>query len=160
MKLEKIKSRLAELEEKLKTSFLAQFSEFERDGRVLSIHVSRQLFRNLSKARLWKSRHMLSTLRNAEYGFEEQDARSRGGKDGIFLLDRNFKPPNEMMHKIYAGYLDKTGKEADLIAKELGCSKDDLAAVRLVSHHMRLLGVMLRREDRDLLVLVDYDRSK
>ncbi|OWK36609.1 hypothetical protein FRUB_09172 [Fimbriiglobus ruber] len=32
--------------------------------------------------------------------------------------------------------------------------------VRLVSHHLRLLGVLARREDADWLVLVDCDRSE
>jgi hypothetical protein len=34
---------------------------------------------------------------------------------------------------------------------------DALLAVRLVSHHLRLLGVLWRGADKDTLVLVDYD---
>ncbi len=33
-------------------------------------------------------------------------------------------------------------------------------AVRLVSHHLRLLGVMVFHEDQAHLVLVDYDDDK
>jgi hypothetical protein len=32
--------------------------------------------------------------------------------------------------------------------------------VRLVSHHLRLLGVLARKDDADWLVLVDCDRSE
>ena len=65
-----------------------------------------------------------------------------------------------MMRKIYAGYLDKAGKEADEVARVLGCSKEGLTAVRLVSHHMLMLGVLLKGDDADSLVLVDFDHSK
>jgi len=40
---------------------------------------------------------MLKALKNAAYGFDEKQARSRGGADGIFLLDRHFTPKNEMI---------------------------------------------------------------
>ena len=36
----------------------------------------------------------------------------------------------------------------------------DLLPGRLVSHHMRLLGVLARHDDADWLVLVDCDRTE
>ena len=37
---------------------------------------------------------------------------------------------------------------------------DDLLPVRLVSHQMRLLGVLYRTREADWLVLVDFDSTK
>ncbi len=39
-------------------------------------------------------------------------------------------------------------------------NKSDLIPVRLVSHHLRLLGVLKHDEKSDTLVLVDYDDTK
>ena len=44
------------------------------------------------------------------------------------------------------------------IAGALDISGDK--AVRLVSHHMRLLGILYRDPDEDWLILVDYDDTK
>ena len=56
------------------------------------------------------------------------------------MLDRDFTPPNVMMRKIFDQFLDKSDSGIDVIAKKLHAKVDDLKAVRLVSHHMRLLG--------------------
>ena len=89
--LDEVKTRLTELEDEFKAEIFVDFSEFKRNGRILKVYISRHLYNSLKKARLWKSKQLLATLKNAEYGFEEKDARSRGGKDGIFLLDRTFQ---------------------------------------------------------------------
>lgn len=102
---------------------------------------------------------MLAALKNAAYGFDEQDARSTSGRDGLFLLDRTFRPPNAMMAKIFDRYLDSVGSGAAETAASLGVDVSELLAVRLVSHHMRLLGVLVRKPHADWLVLVDCDRS-
>jgi hypothetical protein len=103
---------------------------------------------------------MLAALKNAAYGFDERQARSVGGRDGIFLLDRTFRPANEMMRKLFDRFLDNPGSGAEELAGALGTPLAELLPVRLVSHHLRLLGVLARREDADWLVLVDCDRSK
>jgi hypothetical protein len=103
---------------------------------------------------------MCATLKNAAYGFDERQARSAGGRDGLFLLDRTFRPPNEMMRKLFDHYLDKPTSGAAELAEALGVKIDELLPVRLVSHHLRLLGVLARKENEDWLVLVDCDRSE
>ena len=103
---------------------------------------------------------MLATLKNAAYGFDELQARSVGGRDGIFVMDRKFRPPNEMMTKLFDRFLDKPSSGAEELATAVGVPLADLLPVRLVSHHMRLLGVLARKDDADWLVLVDCDRSE
>jgi hypothetical protein len=39
-------------------------------------------------------------------------------------------------------------------------AENAVKGVRVVSHHMRLLGILEIREDEDLIVLIDYDREK
>ena len=102
---------------------------------------------------------MLSAIKNAEYGFDRSRAHSPGGLDGIFLLTRDFRPKNEMMKKIFDKFLDRKNSGAKEIADALDCSLDELIAVRLVSHHLRLLGVIRPEEGKDTLVLVDHDRT-
>ena len=70
------------------------------------------------------------------------------------------KPPNEMMHKMFDKFIDMPGSEADAIAEGLGVPLSKLAPARLVSHHMRLLGLLHVGAEEDTLVLVDYDDSK
>jgi len=65
-----------------------------------------------------------------------------------------------MMRKIFARYLDRPGSGVADVAASLGARPTDLQAVRLVSHHMRLLGVLFRAPSSDRLVLVDYDDTK
>ena len=102
---------------------------------------------------------MLGTLKNAAYGFDESRARSVSGRDGIYIVDRDFDPPNEMMRKLFDRYLDKPGSGAEEVAASLDVPVADLLPVRLVSHHLRLLGVLARKADADCLVLVDCDRE-
>jgi hypothetical protein len=49
---------------------------------------------------------------------------------------------------------------ADEVAKTLGTKVDQLQAARLVSHHLRLLGVLWQDIGADWLILVDYDDTK
>jgi hypothetical protein len=46
------------------------------------------------------------------------------------------------------------------LASALYVALGDLLPGRLVSHHMRLLGVLARHDDADWLVLVDCDRTE
>ena len=52
------------------------------------------------------------------------------------------------------------GSGAEEIAKALETNLKDLLPVRLVSHHMRLLGLLKKNNQADVLVLVDYDDTK
>ena len=51
-------------------------------------------------------------------------------------------------------------EESEELAVALNVLLSDLLPVRLVSHHLRLLGVLGRYEHADCLVLVDCDRSE
>lgn len=112
------------------------------------------------KNRVWKSKSMLKALKNAAYGFDEKQARSRGGTDGIFLLDRHFIPKNEMMKKLFEGFLDQPNSEVMDIATVLSVEPSVFLPVRLVSHDLRLLGVLYRAEKEDWLILVDCDANQ
>lgn len=152
-----IKSRLLAVEPDLSSAPAVPFHDFERDGLVLRLYLTDRLRRRAVKAKVWRTPALLTALKNASYGFDERQARSQGGRDGIFLLDRSFRPPNTMMTKLFDGYLDKPGSGAAGIAAFLGVTQADLTPVRLVSHHLRLLGVLVRGQRVDHLVLVDCD---
>jgi hypothetical protein len=62
-----------------------------------------------------------------------------------------------MMRKLFDRFLDRPGSGAETLAYALGVPLARLLPVRLVSHHMRLVGVLHRGEVADTLVLVDYD---
>lgn len=132
---------------------------FERDGRKISVAITARFQRKCKKGRVWKTKAMLTAFKNAEYGFDPQKPNSAGGEDGIFLLSRDFRPRNEMMKKIFDQFLDKPESGAAELAGALGVPLAELKPVRLVSHHLRLLGVLCVTGE-DLLVLVDYDDTK
>ena len=131
-----------------------------RDGRDLQVAITERLRRIAKKGRVWKSKAFLTAFKNAAYGYDESRTISAGGYDGIFRLTRDHKPANEMMKKMFGRFLDRPGSEANDIAEFIQAPLDSLIAVRLVSHHMRLLGLLHRSDDRDTLVLVDYDDTK
>jgi hypothetical protein len=157
MTLEEVKNCIESIEEQLPNCpFVVAWTEV-RNKHIIHLALTERLHKKAKKAHIWKSPHFLSTLKNVEYGFDQSHARSRGGTDGIFLLDRNFHPKNEMMHKIFDQYIDKEESGIEEVAQALNADIKDLLPVRLVSHHMRLLGVLLRKEIEDWLVLVDFD---
>jgi hypothetical protein len=160
MELGEAKERLKAIESELETSPFVVFHTFERSGRLLHLALTARFEKCARKEGVWRSREMFATLKNAAYGFDEKHARNTGGRDGIFLLDRDFLPPNEMMRKLFDRFLDKSGSGAAELANVLGVSQAELLPVRLVSHHMRLLGVLACKADADWLVLVDCDRSE
>ena len=65
-----------------------------------------------------------------------------------------------MMRKLFDRYLDSPRSRARAVADQLGVASEELVAVRLVSHQMRLLGALLRGAECDELVLVDHDDTK
>jgi len=160
MELAEAKERLKAVEGALNGAPFVVFHAFEREGRTLHVAVTDRLRKHARKEGVWRSREMLVTLKNAAYGYDERQARSAGGRDGLFLLDRTFRPANAMMAKLFDQFLDKPGSGAAEVAAALKTSLEALLPVRLVSHHLRLLGVLAHREDADWLVLVDCDRSE
>ncbi|MDY3563507.1 hypothetical protein R5W23_005119 [Gemmata sp. JC673] len=160
MEIVEAKTRVKAIEESLAGAPFVEFHAFEREGRPLHLALTERLRKAARKEGVWRSREMLAALKNAAYGFDEQHARSVGGRDGIFVMDRAFRPANEMMAKLFGRFLDKPGSGAEELAGALGLPLAELLPVRLVSHHMRLLGVLARREGADWLVLVDCDRSE
>jgi hypothetical protein len=52
--------------------------------------------------------------------FDERQARSAGGRDGIFAMGRTFRPANEMMTKLFDRFLDKSGSGAEELAVAVG----------------------------------------
>lgn len=159
MKLEHLKGLLQTIESDLPAYPCMILCEFTRNGRTLALGITDRLRKTCQKKRVWKSAPFLTALKNAEYGFDDKRARSSGGQDGIFLIDRNFQPPNEMQRKMFDRYLDYPDSGVAFIAEALDTTVEQLQAVRLVSHHMRLLGIIWREDEMDWLILVDYDQS-
>jgi hypothetical protein len=158
--LQEMRKHLKSLQDELKSHTAVFFGQFERDGRVIDVFVTDALYKNARRENEWASGHMVSALRNAQYGFNLDESRSNGGRDGIFILDRDYSPENSMMRKIFDKFLDNPRSSATAVAEFLGTTKEQLVPVRLVHHHIRLLGVLARRAGEDLLVLVDLDKEK
>lgn len=157
MDLAALKARLTDIEGALEHSPLVELCTFETPGGKLVLVVSDRLRRVCKKGKVWKSNRMLTALKNAHYGFDRSRPRSRGGADGVFLLDRGFHPANEMMKKLFDHFLDKPDPLVRDITALFGATEDQLVPVRVVSHHMRLLGVLIERSGACRLALVDYD---
>lgn len=157
MELSALKKRLSDIEDDLDNEPMLELCRFETPGRTVVVWVTDRFRRSCRKGKVWKSNAMLTALKNAQYGLDRTRPRSRGGTDGVFLLDRGFRPPNEMMRKIFDRFLDKPDPFVAVLASRLATSAEDLVPVRVVSHHMRLLGVLVEQEDASQLVLVDYD---
>ena len=66
----------------------------------------------------------------------------------------------EFVDSNFDRFLDKPDPLLAVRVSRLAVSTDDLLAVRVVSHHMRLLGVLVERENASHLVVVDYDYTK
>jgi hypothetical protein len=160
MNLRDLKTSIESAEPELHKGVFVVAGSFERNGRRLDVALTDRFRKKCKKGRIWKNKAFLTAFKNAEYGFDEKRAMSPGGSDGIFILTRNYRPKNEMMKKIFDRYLDLPGSGAGDVAGDLGVEVEDLIPVRLVSHHLRLIGVLCRSSDDDILVLVDYDDNK
>jgi len=156
---------LAQCKQLLQQSQITQnkitlFHNFFTPSGAIDVFLTERLIKRCRKAKVWKSRAMLSTLKNVQYGFCLQNSRSRGGIDGIFRLDRHFKPANSMMKKLFDQFLDKPSPLKEKIQSTFSISSEKWIPVRLVSHHLRLLGVIICLENSQVLVLVDCDCEK
>jgi hypothetical protein len=130
---------------------------FEREGRKLHVALTARLKKKAKRSRVWKSKVFLTAFKNGSYGFGRERARSKGGQDGLFVLDRDYAPKNDMMKKIFDQFIDNPESGVEAVASKLGIEVCELAAARFVSHQMRLLGVMKNGEHEDWLILVDHD---
>lgn len=160
LSLDEIKQQLTTIEPLFAEHYCVHFHTFARNERPLVVMLTERLYKIGKKERIWKSSAMLTALKNAEYGFDKEQATSAGGMDGIFLLTRNYKPANAMMKKLFNDFLDKPNSGIEYLVDYFKRPKEDFIAVRLVSHHLRLLGVLLQWQDNDVLILVDFDNTK
>jgi hypothetical protein len=160
MDLAEVKERLGDLEAILTDRSVADFGDFDTPHGALSVTVSDRLFKKCRKGRVWKSPGMCTAMKNAEYGFDPKTSRSRGGSDGLFRVDRHFTPVNSMMKKLFDQFLDKPDPLVVTLENHLGVPAQKWTPVRLVSHHLRLLGFMVTTRGRSQLVLVDFDNEK
>ena len=160
MDIVEAKAYIKNCENKLGETRFTHFHTFQRDERSLRVSITARLKKRSKKEGVWLSKEMLITLLNASYGFDEKQSRCVSGRDGIFLLDRDHRPANAMMRKIFEQFIDKQNSGFLEIADELNQTPESLKPVRLVSHHMRLLGVLSIGSSEDQLVLVDCDRTK
>ena len=156
MDLTTAKSILNDCSRGLDDKRIVAFHSFDTPHGPLTVHVTDRLRKKCIKAKLWKKPAMLTALKNAAYGFDSKAGRSRGGSDGIFVVDRDFTPPNAMMKKLFDQFIDKPDELVDDITETFDVGADDWVPCRLVSHHLRLLGVLVG----DDLVLVDVDNTK
>jgi hypothetical protein len=153
-----LREALEEAEGRLAGEAYVALRPVVRDGRTIHVVLTARFHKLARRARLWKSPAILTALRNAGYGFDPAHPRSLGGRDGVFLIDRGVEGP--MTRKLYAGFLDRPNSGAAQLASYLGASLEQLQAVRVVSHHLRLLGVMHRRPTADWIAIVDFDRRE
>lgn len=160
MDLEEAKVAVEGAERDLGNQVYVVAHTFERNGRKLHLAITERLQKACLKGRVWKSKAFLTAFKNGERGFDPAHAHSPGGSDGIFVLTREHRPQNAMMKKLFDQFLDRPQSGAAAILRALGTHADDVVPVRLVSHHMRLLGLLQRRSGEDSLVLVDYDDTK
>lgn len=156
LKIETMRALLARGDNALADDVLADAGAIDTPNGPLVIVLTRRLRRRARRARQWGSRAMLVTLANSRYGYDPSQARSRGGRDGIFRLDRDFHPANAMQRKLFAGFLDRDDPLLDALERRFLATPDGWTPVRLVSHQLRLLGVLISGTP-DWLVLVDLD---
>ena len=156
--LNDIKLFLEDIEHEIVETHLTHCCHIVNDGRSLHVYITNRLVSKLG--RKWKSKEFLTAFKNVRYGFDPQKSRSERGRDGIYLLDRNYKVKNMMMKKIFDHYMDKKGSGFTEIANYLNKSPADFLAIRVVSHHMRILGVMCMEKDDCHITLVDYDDTE
>ena len=163
MNIKEAKKIIKKIEPELEFEIYIIAHIFNREGRKLHLALTERLRKITKKDKVWLSNEFLSSFKNGERGYDPEDPRSPGGKDGIFLIDNintsKDKVMVAMVKKIYDNYIDKKDSGIDQVVSKLDIKKKDIKAVRLVSHHMRLLGVLKHREKEDWLVLVDYDNT-
>lgn len=160
MDLDELKERITACEAPLQSNLYVEFDRQQLSGKTQVTYFTSALLKKCKKGRVWKSQAFLITLKNSKYGFDELQSRSVSGRDGIFLIDRHFVPRNSMQKKIFDQFIDKETSDFAKLVDVLQLHPGELKAVRVVSHHLRLLGFMEIRKNENILVLVDYDDEK
>lgn len=160
MDLNELKERITACETALQTDLPVEFDRQQVAGKTQVTYLTSALLKKCKKGRVWKSQGFLITLKNIRYGFDELQSRSVSGRDGIFLIDRHFTPRNSMQKKIFDQFIDKETSGFAKLVDALNLHPGELKAVRVVSHHLRLLGFLEIRKNENILVLVDYDDEK
>lgn len=160
MKLEEIAEHLSAAQQQLEGRSFVPCLTMTRDGKTVTVGITARFLKAVRQAGFDRSPRLYSALRNAGYGLDRARPRSRAGRDGVYLLDRSFRPVNEMMAKIYDRYLDRDGSGASGVAKALGVALTDLQAVRVVAHGIRLIGVRCETDGTERIVLVDCERGR
>jgi hypothetical protein len=158
--LSDLKQRLTGLESLLDERPIVELGAFDTPCGLLRVEITDRFRRRCRRNKQWKSKRMLAALKNVQYGFDQNRQRSSRGQDGIFRVDRDFKPANEMMRKIFDRFLDKPDPLAVQLAERMGVARREMMPVRVVSHRMRLLGVLADDDGTPRLVLVDCDDTK
>ena len=159
MDLAALKAGLAAVEASLANEPVVELERFATPQGSMVVSITDRLRKLCRKGKVWKSNAMLTALKNVQYGLDPARPRSRGGSDGVFLLDRGFKPPNAMMRKLFDRFRDKPDPLVVVLATRLAARAEEFVPGRVVSHAMRLLGILVQREDVTNLALVDYDDS-
>lgn len=152
-----IKAQLKERELTLKEQGIILFAK--NDEYPTEVYLTSLFLKKCRKGKIWNTPQLLSTLQNCWYGVDMKRLKSPGGKDGIFMLDRDFTPRNEMQRKIFDQFIDKPNSGFEELCQFLKCQKEEVIAVRVVHHHMRLLGILQHNPNTGLsrVVLVDFD---
>ena len=133
---------------------------FSRDDHEIEVRIIPSFVRSCRRQREWLTKRLLATMLNVRYGYDAQNSRSRGGRDGIFRVDREHRPKNSMIRELHDRFLNDPEGAAQEVGDGLGTSTGNLLAVRVVSHHMRLLGVLKLGTTKSVLVLIGVDRTK
>jgi hypothetical protein len=128
----------------------------------IEVRLAAQFFKRARKEKALSTPWIGQALANVRYGYDPKNSESPGGADGIFNVGRKHKPANEMVRKLYDRFLDTEKGRAVVCAH--GMDPDDVLGVRVVSHHLRLLGFLAldARGKRLLqkLLLVDLDVNR
>lgn len=160
MDLKELKRRIESLEAELNDSGMAYLDFLPVNNKPIRIYLSSWLKKSCNKKRVWKSKKFLITLKNVQYGLDPNNMRSLNGRDGVYLIDRKFRPYNEMQRKLFDQYIDKENSGYRETIKHLKWKTSLTKPVRVVSHHMRLLGLFHSGKVRDEILLVDWDETK
>jgi hypothetical protein len=158
LRFKELKKHLKELEESINNDGMALLS-YNPENHT-SVYITNDIIKKCKKGKVWNTPALLCTLQNCWYGIDPVKMKSPGGKDGIFLLDRDYKPKNEMQRKIFDQCIDKPGSAFMNYCDQFNVNPNNVLAVRVVSHHMRLLGILLKNDKTNTIVLVNYDNTK
>lgn len=109
--IEELKSTLKALSKDMVEKSIILLDSYEINNKKYNLYLTNQFYRNCKKGKVWLNNDFLITLKNAKYGIDKDNMRSKGGKDGIYLVDRKFQPKNLMQTKIYDRFIDNANSK-------------------------------------------------